>query len=30
MILQDSILVAHHTAVCVTDFERALNLYIDF
>jgi glyoxylase I family protein len=30
MTLQDSILVAHHTAVCVTDFERALNFYTDF
>lgn len=30
MALKDDILVAHHTAVCVTDFQRALNFYINF
>lgn len=30
MQLQDTIFTAHHTAVCVTDFDRALDFYIAF
>ena len=28
--LRDSLLTIHHTAVCVTDFERAKSFYLDF
>jgi len=28
--LQDTLLTMHHTAVCVTDFERARRFYTDF
>lgn len=30
MLLKDSILKAHHTAVCVSDFDRAMRFYVDF
>ncbi len=30
MTLQDPLLVAHHTAVCVTDFDHALDFYTGF
>lgn len=30
MKLQDKILEAHHTAICVNDFDRALRFYVDF
>lgn len=30
MAIKDSLLKPHHTAVCVTDFERAKRFYVDF
>lgn len=30
MKLQDSLLQTHHTAICVNDFERAKNFYVEF
>lgn len=30
MLLKDKALSAHHTAICINDFERARNFYVDF